>query len=74
MERTAPDDSVVVHAVGERFRGLIRTLVRGNIRRARSLAARMRDQVETLGEPIALQNLIEDMAQGQAFRNAFINI
>ncbi len=28
--------------------------------------------MDTLGEPIALQNLIEDMAQGQAFRNAFI--
>ncbi len=74
MERKAPDNSAVVHAMSERFRRLIRTLVRGNARRARSLAARMRDQVDTLGEPIALQNLIEDMAQGQAFRNAFINI
>ncbi len=67
-------DVEFISAIGERFRRLIGTLVKGNMKRARSLALQVSREIPADGERIAFQNLIEDLAQGQAFRNAFINM
>lgn len=64
----------IVGAISERFRRLVRNLLKGNLKRARSLADRVRPGMHSQGAHIAFQNLIEDMAQEQALRNAFINI
>lgn len=69
-----PWDTGLAGAVGRRFRDLIGNLLRGNVVRARSLAEKVREDAHALGEQIAIQNLMEDMAQGQALRNAFINL
>ena len=74
MNEYGHEDIDIVGAVSRRFHGLIRNLLRGNVLRARSLAGRIREDSQALGEQIAIQNLIEDMAQGQAVRNAFINL
>ncbi|MGD0210018.1 MAG: hypothetical protein ABSC14_03450 [Desulfomonilia bacterium] len=64
----------IMNAVSDRFKRLIRDLLKGNIKRARSLAARVQKEIPSDGEHIAFQNLIEVLAQGQAVRNAFINL
>jgi len=75
MENTGkPNDIEFMSAAGENFRRLIRTLLKGNLKRARSLALEISREIPSDGERIALQNLIEDMAEGQALRNAFINL
>lgn len=74
MNRDRADGADLVNAVSRRFHDLVRSLVRGNVLRARSLAGRIREDARTSGEQIAVQNLIEDLAQGQAVRNAFINL
>lgn len=71
---STPRDMDIVGAVGRRLHSLIRSLLRGNARRARVLAGRVRDDTRIVGERIAVQNLIEDLAQGQAVRNAFISL
>ncbi len=68
------DGTEVMNAVSDRFKKLIRDLLKGNIKRARSLAALVQKEIPSDGEHIAFQNLIEVLAQGQAVRNAFINL
>jgi hypothetical protein len=74
MNMVNPGDTDIVGAVSKRFHTLIRNLLQGNVLRARALAGRIREEAESYGDKIAIQNLIEDMAQGQALRNAFINL
>ncbi|MCK7470997.1 MAG: hypothetical protein MZU95_09560 [Desulfomicrobium escambiense] len=54
---------------------LIRSLLRGNVQTCagpgRTGAG---TSLHAVGRQIAVQNLIEDLAQGQAIRNAFINL
>lgn len=64
----------ILNAISERFKRLIRDLLKGNMKRARALAAQVHQEIPADGEHIAFQNLIEDLAQGQAVRNAFINL
>jgi hypothetical protein len=68
------NNTEILYAIGERFKRLIRDLLKGNMRRARALAAQVHQEIPADGEHIAFQNLIEDLAQGQAVRNAFINL
>jgi hypothetical protein len=65
---------VLFATVSGRFRRLIRNLIRGNARKARSLAEKIRKDMQQDGDRIAFQNFIEKMAQEQAVRNAIINI
>ncbi len=60
--------------VSDRFRRLIRNLIRGNMKKGRELADTIRKDLLADGERIAYQNFIEKMAQEQALRNAVINI
>lgn len=64
----------ILSAMSGSFRTLIRSLVRGNTRSALSLAEMNRERLSSDGEKIAFQNLVEEMAQGQAIRNALINL
>lgn len=64
----------IISAISERFRTIIRSLVLGNTKKARSIAEKKRQAITRDGSRIALQNLIEEMAQGQALRNALINL
>jgi hypothetical protein len=74
MNNDHPGDVDILSAIGDQFRTLIRNLVRGNARKARSLAETARKSISEDGERIAFQNLIEEMAQDQAIRNSFINL
>jgi hypothetical protein len=74
MSEKIPAGTDIVGVISERFRSLIRSLLRGNVRRARVLAGQVRDELHAVGRQVAVQDLIEDLAQGQAIRNAFINL
>jgi len=65
---------VFLATVSDRFRMLIRNLIRGNMKKARELADKVRGDMLEEGGRIAFQNFIENMAQEQALRNAIINI
>jgi hypothetical protein len=65
---------VLLARVSDRFRRLIRNLIRGNTKKACSLVEKVREDMLQDGERIAFQNFIEAMAQEQAVRNAVINI
>ncbi|HVN70813.1 MAG TPA: hypothetical protein VMU10_02225 [Desulfomonilia bacterium] len=69
-----PKDAEIVSAISSRFRNLIRELLKGNIKRARELADIARNEIPCDGEHITFQNLIEEMAEGQAMRNSLINL
>jgi hypothetical protein len=68
------NDAEILSAISGRFRRLITVLLKGNIKRARALAAQVRREIPADGEGVSFQNLIEDLAQGQAVRNACINL
>lgn len=74
MSDESPKNEEIIGAISKRFRRLIRTLLKGNRKRARRLAEEVAKEVPVNGRPIAFQDLIEDMAQTQAFRNAIINL
>ena len=74
MSAMIRSDTEILSAISGRFRRLITGLLKGNIKRARALAAQVRREIPADGEHISFQNLIEDLAQGQAVRNAFINL
>ncbi|HPI91686.1 MAG TPA: hypothetical protein PLT09_00330 [Deltaproteobacteria bacterium] len=74
MNEKNSGDTDIVGAISERFRTLLRNLLQGNVKRARSLFEQVRAEAQATGEQIAVQNFIEAMAQGQALRNAFINL
>jgi hypothetical protein len=74
MNTERRSDAEMVDALSGRFKRLIRGLLKGNMKRARELAAEVRAKIPTDGEKIAFQGLIEDLAEGQAFRNALINL
>jgi len=63
----------VSDSLGGQFRILIRNLVRGNEKKALSIAQRTTGLAEDTGSPVAVQGLIEDMAEAQALKNALIN-
>jgi hypothetical protein len=64
----------ILATINDQFRALIINLIRGNTKKAKSLADTARKDIMLNGERIAFQNLIEEMAQGQALRNSFINL
>jgi len=64
----------ILSTISERFRTIIRSLVLGNTKKARSIAEMESGAIIRDGSRIAFQNLIEEMAQGQALRNALINL
>jgi hypothetical protein len=74
MSAMIRSDPEILSAISGRFRRLITGLLKGNIKRARALAAQVRHEISVDGEHISFQNLIEDLAQGQAVRNALINL
>ena len=74
MSTMMQNDTEILSAISGRFRRLITGLLKGNIKRARALAEQVRQGIPANGERISFQNLIEDLAQGQAVRNAFINL
>jgi hypothetical protein len=74
MSAMIRSDPEILSAISGRFRRLITGLLKGNIKRARALAAQVRHEIPADGEHISFQNLIEDLAQGQAVRNALINL
>jgi len=57
----------------DQFQMLVRNLTEGNQKRARILAARTRRNFKTDSLAIVSQNFIEEMAQNQALKNAFVN-
>ncbi len=67
-------DSEFINAISERFKRLIRALLKGNLKRSRILAEEVALAIPAEGNAISCQNLIEDMAEGQAFRNALVNL
>jgi hypothetical protein len=74
MSAMIRSDPEILSAISGRFRRLITGLLKGNIKRARALTAQVRHEISVDGEHISFQNLIEDLAQGQAVRNALINL
>jgi hypothetical protein len=74
MSTENQNNAEFLSAISIRFKRLIRDLLNGNMKRARALAAQVHQEIPADGEHIAFQNLIEDLAQGQAVRNAFINL
>ena len=74
MKKDLRNEIDIVSTISGRFRTLIRNLVQGNTRMAHSIAEAARQGISTDGSRIAFQNLIEDMAQDQALRNALINL
>jgi hypothetical protein len=74
MSTMIQNDTEILSGISGRFGRLIAVLVKGNIKRARALAAQVSLEIRSDGEHIAFQNLIEYLAQGQAIRNAFINL
>jgi hypothetical protein len=64
----------ILATISDQFRALIRNLIRGNTKKANSLAEIIKLNILRDGEKIAFQNLIEEMAQDQAIRNSFINL
>ena len=64
----------ILATINDQFRTFIRNLIQGNTKKAKSLADTARKDILLNGERIAFQNLIEEMAQGQALRNSFINL
>jgi len=74
MKTPQRNETDILSTMSGSFRTLIRSLVRGNTRNALSLAEMARERVSSDGEKIAFQNLVEEMAQGQAIRNALINL
>jgi len=74
MKKDLRNETDIVSTISGRFRTLIRNLVQGNTRKAHSIAEAARQGILTDGSRIAFQNLIEDMAQDQALRNALINL
>jgi len=63
----------MIDSLGERFRRLICTLIRGNEKRARRLAEITRREIPSSGQEVVIQTLIEEMAQSQAIKNSLIN-
>jgi hypothetical protein len=73
MSAMSLNDTEILSAISGRFRRLITGLLKGNIKRSRALAEQVRREIPADGEHISFQNLIEELAQGQAVRNALIN-
>ncbi|MGC9323553.1 MAG: hypothetical protein ACP5G0_02275 [Desulfomonilia bacterium] len=65
--------SPLVNTLGDQFRTLVRNLREGNRKKAVILADEAREQISAKGIAIVSQDLIERMAQSQAFRNSLIN-
>jgi hypothetical protein len=63
----------VLDALGDQVGVLIHNLIKGNTKKARSLADSARQDLFSCGRSIASQNLIEDMAQEQAIKSVIIN-
>lgn len=64
----------VMDTLGDQFRSLVANLIKGNRKRAHSLAKIAREEIPSAGLSIAAQNLIEEMAQAQALKNSLINV
>lgn len=71
---TAHKDTAGLEAMlGGRIDALVKGLVRGNVHRASVYAKRTRREAELVGKAVAMENLIEGMAETQALVNALIN-
>lgn len=64
----------ILEHVGTRFRVLIHHLVQGNTKKARRLADKARRDQDKTDPGIISQNLIEALAQEQAFKNGGLNL
>lgn len=66
--------SLVFDLLSDQFLLLMSNLIKGNMKRAIQLADAARGDVGKTGLSIASQNLIENLAQGQAVKNSIINL
>lgn len=73
MSRNRKADTKMIDRLGEKFRRLIGTMIRGNEKRARKLVEIAGKEIPALGQSIVTQTLIEEMAQAQAIKNSVIN-
>lgn len=64
----------ILEKVGTRFEALVHHLVQGNTRKARRLVDTARRDLDTQDTGIISQNLIESLAQEQAFKNGGVNL
>lgn len=73
MNKDRAKASDVIDVLGDQFLLLVRNLVKGNMKRGLGLADEARAGVQGTGLNMASQSLIEEMAQTQAVKNAFLN-
>lgn len=66
--------SLVFDLLSDQFLLLMANLIKGNRKRALQFADDMRTDMERSGLAIVSQNLIENLAQGQAVKNSLINL
>lgn len=74
MDSTGTGNSQLLDALGDRFLLLIDGLIEGNRKRALTLAGKAKESSGGANLSIVSQNLIEELAQSQAARNAFLNL
>jgi hypothetical protein len=74
MDSTGAGNSQLLDALGDRFLLLIDGLIEGNRKRALALAGKAEESSGGANLSIVSQNLIEELAQSQAARNAFLNL
>ncbi len=63
----------VIETLGESFQRLIENLAEGNMKKAEALARRERTRLAESSLSLVSQDLIEEMAQAQALKSAFVN-
>lgn len=74
MDGNHTKGSEVLDLLSDQFLLLMTNLIKGNTKRALRFADAARGDIETSGLTIASQNLIENLAQGQAVKNSLINL
>jgi hypothetical protein len=74
MVRDRTKGSEVLDLLSDQFLLLMTNLIKGNMKRALGFADTARSDIEKSGLSIVSQNLIENLAQGQAMKNSIINL